>query len=375
MIVNRHEKAKFLYTDVNKIYSAIGKESPNILEEDEEGDKKDFTYKNSVRRKELLIGLEPVQNRGVFTPKEIDDTSEICYTSWRKESYNQFGDVEPQIGFFPEKFDIEPSVKIQNGESSDLLEKFNNIRDKAFKEWDVLRYLAINPEKKSTLSNIAMASTIREFGVFNTFKSVEKLITAVKVDIPFSYGQFGLFNAYEEVVKPVCALMSLFSPKKTKSTSADGSIELYNTPYPTDAYLTSQQLKSLVGTTTETIIDALFSKKEESSEGDGSSGDSKNVKTKDVDFLNQSLQTIEQVAISGILKVLNQTGPGKTQWKFATLRYGNFKISPCQVVNISSKFDFKHLDENGYPYKCVVSFNAEGLTNATNDTIIDAFLK
>lgn len=370
--VRKEESFNPLYTDINSIYKTVGKDAPVEITSDE--DKEYIGYKNGIRRKELLIGLQPITNTGVFVSEDLDDDNWGCYTKWRKETFNLFGDVNESVGFFPEKFDINPKVSITKGEQSDFLQKFNDIRDKAFKEIDILRYaLASNQNGGGdvNLSSVAQSATVREYTTFETYKDVSNLLSGISVKIPFAYGQFGLFDAYEEVVKPVCALMSLYSPHKSKDST--GGVNLYNTPYPSDAYLTAQQFKGIYGTAFETVASAFINKEKEGEEQTQGSGQS--FKSGNVDFLNTSLQTIEQIAISGLLKVLKDTGVESTKWKYTTFRYGNFKIGPCQIKTMKANFDFKHLDERGYPYKCELEIEALGMTTATNDTIIDAFLR
>lgn len=385
MIKERYSKVREsetnIYSDINSVYKNVGKKDliETIKVKDKNGEISNpyIGYKNGVKRKELLLGLEPATNEGVFASPDLDQGQALSfYLSWRKKDYNLFDEVDPRVGLFPDKVEIKPSVKINSGETIDFLEKFNGGKDK-FKEYDILRYALSSNQKGGTTintSSIAQSATVREYTAFKTFKDVGNLITSMNFKIPFAFGQFGIFDAWEEVVKPVCALMSLYSPHKSKQ---GGGVSLYNTPYPTQAYLTAQQFKSIWGTPFETMATQFFNKNDGEKQKAENQQKTQNGNTKkpQFDFLNKSFQIAEQIAISGLLQVLKKTGPASHQFKYTTFRCGNFKIGPCIVKSIGTNFDYKQLDENGYPYKCELDITAMGMTTATNDTIIDAFLR
>lgn len=378
-----------IFSNSTVIYSALGKNTDplsqtedskeaaeKITDENKNKDNIDsgiqiFAGADSLRKKELFIGIESTDANGSLKDT-IEATNLDRYKGWRQKQYNRVVEVSEQVGFFPDKVSIKPSVKLTRDEQTkDILGTYLEAKNKF---WDkaltgaLLASGAISPQSAGDKS-----SSIRMYTQYKGFKEVGQLFENVNFEIPFSFGQFGLFNAYQEVVSPMMAITGLFAPYPNGALS-DG-VSLFHTPYPNSNYLMAKQALSIFGTPGR-------DQQVKSSSKDGAKADAPDGKDNDIQqppnpgALNQFLTAVEQHLLQGVIKSISvDNGLTEGKWKYATFRYGNFKIGPCEVKSVESKFDFKQVDEFGFPYKGVLTISAICLTNAVSSAIEQSFLR
>jgi hypothetical protein len=210
----------------------------------------------------------------------------------------------------------------------------------------------------------SISQTLSKNGLNNGNSSVEKnesSLTSVFSEAPaykttgvlqlpnnfefkFYYGLYGLYNGLYEVVVPSLKLASAFLPNETSNHT------LQNLPLE----LSGSVLAGFISTLASSNYD-------DTSPNSNSSGDSESADAASVQ--NDVGSSILTGRIQGLMDRINNSLTGEANGAYSKRKLlcrgelGNLKTPVFTFTEVSLKYDFKNLDENGYPMAATVSLS------------------